>query len=265
MDKSMMDSMTKDTEDITMEKLAEIIKSSKYVVALTGSGTSAESNIPSYRGSNDSIWSKYDLKIYGTIDGFMKYPEKIWEIIKEMSDYKIELNPGHTALSELENLGYLKSIITQNVDGLHEASGNTKVLPMHGNIFEALCCTCNKIIQLNKTMLQKTSDFMQQLPPKCPCGGIYKPNTVLFGESIAENLIKEAEDELTKCDLVLVIGTSSTVSTGTMLCYLATKKNKKIVEINVEKTCITNRMSDYHLLAKFSELANLIKILKEEK
>ncbi|CDU20105.1 hypothetical protein YYC_00496 [Plasmodium yoelii 17X] len=262
----MIYAMKKDTEDITMEKLAEIIKRSKYIVALTGSGTSAESNIPSFRGSNDSIWSKYDPKIYGTIWGFWKYPEKIWEVIKDISsDYEIGLNPGHVALSKLENLGYLKSIITQNIDGLHEESGNTKVIPLHGNVFEALCCTCNKIVQLNKIMLQKTSHFMHQLPPECPCGGIFKPNIVLFGEVISKDLLKEAEDEITKCDLLLVIGTSSTVSTATNLCYFASKKKKKIVEINIEKTYITNKMADYHILAKFSELANLIEILKEEK
>ncbi|CRG95013.1 transcriptional regulatory protein sir2a, putative [Plasmodium gallinaceum] len=262
----MIFTLKKETKNMTLEELAELIKNSKYVVALTGSGTSAESNIPSFRGSINSIWNKYDPRIYGTIWGFWKYPEKIWEVIRDISsDYDIELNNGHIALSTLENLGYLKSVITQNIDGLHEESGNTKVIPLHGNVFEACCCTCNKIVKLNKIMLQKTSHFMHQLPPECPCGGIFKPNVVLFGEVIPKDLLKEAEKEIAKCDILLVIGTSSTVSTATNLCYFANKKKKKIVEINISKTYITNKMSDYHVCAKFSQLIKVTNILKEKK
>ncbi|SBT41141.1 transcriptional regulatory protein sir2a (SIR2A) [Plasmodium ovale wallikeri] len=262
----MIATLKRETQSISLEELAEIIRGSKYMVALTGSGTSAESNIPSFRGSNNSIWSKYDPKIYGTIWGFWKYPEKIWEVIRDISsDYEIELNPGHIALSTLENLGYLKSVITQNIDGLHEESGNTKVIPLHGNVFEALCCTCSKAVKLNKIMLQKTSHFMHQLPPECPCGGIFKPNIVLFGEVISNDLLKEAEKEIAKCDLLLVIGTSSTVSTATNLCYFASKKKKKIVEINISKTYITNKMPDYHVCAKFSELIKVADLLKGPK
>ncbi|GAB67771.1 NAD-dependent deacetylase, partial [Plasmodium cynomolgi strain B] len=243
------------TKSITLEDLASMIRECTYVVALTGSGTSAESNIPSFRGTNSSIWSKYDPKIYGTIWGFWKSPEKIWEVIRDISsDYEIELNPGHTALSALENLGYLKTVITQNIDGLHEESGNSKVIPLHGSVFEARCCTCRETIQLNKIMLQKTSHFMHQLPPECPCGGIFKPNVVLFGEVIPKSLLKQAEKEIEKCDLLLVLGTSSSVSTATNLCYYAHRKKKKIVEVNISKTYITNRLSDYHVRAKFSDL-----------
>ncbi|GAW82276.1 NAD-dependent deacetylase [Plasmodium gonderi] len=256
-------SRKRDTKNITLEDLAEIIKDCKYVVALTGSGTSAESNIPTFRSTNSSIWSKYNPKIYGTIWGFWKSPEKIWEVIRDISsDYEIELNPGHVALSTLENLGYLKSVITQNIDGLHEESGNTKVIPLHGNVFEALCCTCRETIKLNKIMLQKTSHFMHQLPPECPCGGIFKPNIVLFGEVIPKFLLKQAEQEIENCDLFLVIGTSSSVSTATNLCRYANKKKKKIVEINISKTHITNRMSDYHVRAKFSDLTKVSDLLK---
>ncbi|CAC9698916.1 transcriptional regulatory protein sir2a [Plasmodium sp. DRC-Itaito] len=259
----MISFLKKDTQSITLEELAKIIKKCKHVVALTGSGTSAESNIPSFRGSSNSIWSKYDPRIYGTIWGFWKYPEKIWEVIRDISsDYEIDINNGHVALSTLESLGYLKSVVTQNVDGLHEASGNTKVISLHGNVFEAVCCTCNKIVKLNKIMLQKTSHFMHQLPPECPCGGIFKPNIILFGEVVSSDLLKEAEEEITKCDLLLVIGTSSTVSTATNLCHFACKKKKKIVEINISKTYITNKMSDYHVCAKFSELIKVANILK---
>lgn len=254
------------TKSITLEDLASMIKECTYVVALTGSGTSAESNIPSFRGANSSIWSKYDPKIYGTIWGFWKSPEKIWEVIRDISsDYEIELNPGHTALSTLESLGYLKAVITQNIDGLHEESGNSKVIPLHGSVFEARCCTCREIIQLNKIMLQKTSHFMHQLPPECPCGGIFKPNVVLFGEVIPKSLLKQAQKEIENCDLLLVVGTSSSVSTATNLCYYAHRKKKKIVEVNISKTYITNRLSDCHVRAKFSDLVTISDILKGEK
>ncbi|KJP89877.1 hypothetical protein AK88_00333 [Plasmodium fragile] len=251
------------TKSITLEDLVSMIKECTYVVALTGSGTSAESNVPSFRGANSSIWTKYDPKIYGTIWGFWKSPEKIWEVIRDISsDYEVELNPGHTALSTLENLGYLKTVITQNIDGLHEESGNSRVIPLHGSVFEARCCTCRETIQLNKIMLQKTSHFMHQLPPECPCGGIFKPNVVLFGEVIPKALLKQAHKEIKQCDLLLVIGTSSSVSTATNLCYYAHKKKKKIVEVNIADTYITNRLSDYHVRAKFSELLAVSDLLK---
>ncbi|VWU51912.1 transcriptional regulatory protein sir2a, putative [Hepatocystis sp. ex Piliocolobus tephrosceles] len=255
----------KDTQNINIEELAEILKNSKYTVALTGSGTSVESNIPSFRGLNSSLWQKYDPQVCATIWGFWKYPEKIWEVIRDTaSDYEIKPNPGHIALATLDKLGYLKSVITQNVDGLHEESGHMKVISLHGNVFEAKCCICKKRIKLNKIMLQKTSHFMHQLPPECPCGGILKPNVVLFGEFLPTNILKQAENEIIKCDTLLVIGTSSTVSTAKNLCYLAHKKKKKIVEINISSTYITNKMSDYFLCANFTELVNVVNILKRE-
>lgn len=255
----------RETKSISLEELSELIEKSSYMVALTGAGTSVESNIPSFRDCSNSIWDKYDPKIYGTIWGFWKYPDKIWEILRDfVSEYEIEINKGHVALYTLEKLGYLKSVITQNVDGLHEDSGHKKVIKLHGNIFEAICCKCNKKIKLNKNMLQNTSHFVHQLPPECPCGGYFKPNVVLFGETIPKYALMEAEKEISKCDLLLVIGTSCTVSTGVNLCYTANKKNTTIVEINLLKTPITNKLSHYYVCAKFSELAKVSNILKEK-
>lgn len=261
----MINIVRKDTKEISLEELADLIKKRSYVVALTGAGTSAESNIPSFRNSSDSLWIKYDPRIYGTIWGFWKSPEKIWELIGHFaSEYDIKINDGHIALHTLESLGYLKSIVTQNVDGLHEESGNRKVIKLHGNIFEALCYKCKKIVKLNKTMLQKTSPFMHQLPPECPCGGIFKPNVVLFGEVVPQIFVKEAQKEIANCDLLLVIGTSSSVSTASDLCYYAHKRKKTIVEINISKTYITNRLSDFFVNAKFSELLQVSCKLQNE-
>lgn len=262
----MINILRKDTKEISLEDLTDLIKKSTYVVALTGAGTSVESNIPSFRNSSDSLWIKYDPRVYGTIWGFWKSPEKIWELIGHFaSEYDIKINDGHTALYTLECLGYLKCIVTQNVDGLHEESGNGKVIKLHGNVFEALCYKCKKIIKLNKTMLQKTSPFMHQLPPECPCGGIFKPNVVLFGEVVPHIFVKEAQQEIANCDLLLVIGTSSSVSTATDLCYYAHKKKKTIVEINVSKTYITNKLSDFFVNAKFSQLLQVSYKLQNEK
>lgn len=261
----MINLLRKDTKDMSLEQLADLIENSNYVVALTGAGTSVESNIPSFRNGSNSIWSKYDPRIYGTIWGFWKYPEKIWEMIRDFaSEFEIETNDGHAALCTLEKLGYLKSIITQNVDHLHEESGNTRVIKMHGNLYEAVCCKCKKIVKLDKIMLQKTSHFMHQLPPECPCGGIFKPNIVLFGEIVPHCFLKEAQNEILKCDLLLVIGTSSTVSTATDLCYFAFKKKKKIIELNITKTYITGKMSDFFVKAKFSQMLTVSNILTQK-
>lgn len=215
-----------------MEKLykevASLMFKEKEVVVLTGSGISAESGIPTFR-STGGLWTKYDPMIYAHIDTFRKDPSKYWEIrgefIKNYDSYKP--NKAHLALAELENLGIVKVVITQNIDGLHTKAGSKDVIEIHGSLREIYCLSCNK--------KYIAPNIPEGNPPYCEdCKGILKPNTVLFGESLPPSAINRAYKEAQFCKIMLVIGTSSTVYPAAYLPLIAKDNGAKIVEINIE-------------------------------
>jgi len=262
----MLSSFSFKTEEITFTQLAELIisKDFKYVVALTGAGVSAESGIPTFRDPGDGLWKKYNPAVYSSIAGYIRHPEKIWELIRDfIQTSNPEPNPSHTALAELERLGLLKSIITQNVDRLHQEAGSKTVIEYHGNLFEASCWKCNKPA---KTGVKDLIKAAETLPPRClDCNGPLKPSAVLFGEAIPGEAIQRADLEAKKCDLMLVIGTSAKVFPVCQIPKLAANNNAVIVEINLEKTPLTNSISNYRIIGKSSGLMNTVRTLMEHR
>eukprot|EP00918_Siedleckia_nematoides_P095563 GHVU01209776.1.p1 GENE.GHVU01209776.1~~GHVU01209776.1.p1 ORF type:complete len:239 (+),score=22.41 GHVU01209776.1:21-737(+) len=222
-----------DTQTLrSFEELAALLRESKYAIALTGAGMSAESGIPTFRNPSDGLWKKYDPMTYATIWGFKSHPEKIWELLRDfVSNYDPQPNAGHRALAELQKRGYVKSVITQNVDHLHEDAGSADVINFHGTLMSAKCRKCHRAKQLSKAMLADAA-FMSKLPPSCEsCGGIMKPDAVLFGESIPSGAVRDADREINKCDLLLVIGTSATVTPASNLPRAALRRGAKVVEV----------------------------------
>eukprot|EP00923_Selenidium_pygospionis_P042390 GHVN01073345.1.p1 GENE.GHVN01073345.1~~GHVN01073345.1.p1 ORF type:complete len:145 (-),score=9.86 GHVN01073345.1:277-711(-) len=141
---------------------------------------------------------------YATIWGYKRHPEKIWELLRDfLQENDPKPNGSHFALTTLQKRGYLKEIITQNVDNLHQDSGSTQVIEFHGNLMNAKCMKCGKIAPLDKSML---NDPVFILPPKClaPCGGNLKPNAILFGEGIPVEAHSAALAAVDACDLILV-------------------------------------------------------------
>ncbi|PHJ15865.1 histone deacetylase sir2 [Cystoisospora suis] len=251
----------KDTQRISFEDLAEDIRASKYAVALTGAGVSAESGIPTFRDPSDGLWRNYDPAVYATIWGFWKHPEKIWELLHDfMRSSDPTPNPAHTALADLQKMGYLKSIVTQNVDNLHQDAGSTNVIEYHGSLLSASCYRCGRKMPLTKTLLQDVA-FRENLPPKCSCGGVFKPDAVLFGEGIPPKAVKDANREVDLCDLLLVVGTSASVTPAADLPYRAMRKGAKVIEVNLETTGLTNRISDKFVGGRASELAKTVEVL----
>jgi len=256
---------SKNTEEISFTELADLIirRKFRYLVALTGAGVSAESGIPTFRDPGDGLWKKYNPAIYSTISGFVRSPEKIWELIRDFiktSDPKP--NPAHTALAELEQLGLLKSIITQNVDRLHQAAGSKTVIEYHGNLFEAACWKCKTPA---KTSVKDLIKSTEALPPRCHskrCNSPLKPSAILFGEAIPGDAVRFAGEEAKKCDLMLVIGTSATVFPASKIPSLAASSNAVVVEINLGKTPLTNSISDYRVVGKASGLMETVGVLK---
>lgn len=208
---------------------AKMISSSNKCIALTGAGISAESGIPTFR-SKGGLWNSYDPTVYASIDTFMTDPSKYWSIrgdfIRNYNDYSP--NQGHLALARLEKAGFLKCIITQNIDGLHRKAGSQKVLEIHGSLREIFCMSCGK---------QFTApDVPAGDVPRCECGGVLKPNTVLFGEGLPPDVLSEAEEYACTCDVMLLIGTSAMVYPAAYLPVMAKRNGATVIEINLENS-----------------------------
>ena len=214
--------------ETTYQKIARLIVDLKPCVALTGAGISAESGIPTFR-SKGGLWEKYDPMVYASIETFREDPSKYWtirgEFIRNYDSYKP--NKAHIALAELEKVGLLRHVITQNIDGLHKKAGSRNVTEIHGSLRETYCLQCGK-----EYLAPGVPDGM---PPYCECGGVLKPNTVLFGEQLPEGALETAYQEAATCKLMLVIGTSAVVQPAASLPALAQQKGARIVEVNIER------------------------------
>lgn len=229
-----------------IERAARDIVAADTAIALTGAGVSTESGIPDFR-STDGLWSRYDIHEYGTIDAFHRNPGKVWRMLREMlSMLEAEPNPAHRALAELESIGHLDAVITQNVDNLHREAGSRTVIEFHGNFTRVVCRRCGH--------QQPAEDIsMDELPPRCDCGGVLKPNGVFFGEQIPPAVYRRAMALAQDCDLLLVVGTSATVSPANQLPYLVKARDGTVAEINMEATELTGSLSDYLVQGKAGE------------
>ena len=225
---------------VLVKKTAENILNSHKTIALTGAGISVESGIPDFRSAG-GLWSKYDPEEYAHISAFRADPAKVWQMIKEMMELVLgaEPNPAHIALAELEQMGLLNSVITQNVDGLHQRGGSKEVIEFHGSNQWLICLQCG--------YRQEAASFsFEVIPPPCPqCNAILKPDVVFFGEPIPWEAQSRSFEEASSCDLVLVIGTSAVVYPAAGIPTSAKQSGAKIVEINMEPTPLTGYISDY--------------------
>ncbi len=239
-----------------VKKVADLIKEKGYVVAFTGAGISADSGIPTFRGSQ-GLWEKYDPMEYAHIRAFNSNPEKVWMMLREMSQVILDASPSpaHYALSELEKKGFLKAVITQNVDGLHYVAGNTKVIEYHGNHRWLVCLSCSKRVPL-------TRDIITVLPyPRCEkCNNVLKPDVVFFGEGIPMLEMIRANEEANKCNVLFVIGTSGVVYPAAEIPYIVKSRGAAIVEINTTPTPFTSSITDYYFEGTASDI--LPKILE---
>ena len=224
-----------------LELAADRIKKSRYTIALTGAGISVESGIPDFRSAG-GLWSKYDPSIYANIDVFDSDPEKVWQMIFEMIELTASSRPnkGHLALADLEHMGYLKGIITQNIDNLHQEAGNTSVVEYHGNASHLVCLSCGKRFGVGEF------DLTFRIPPRCPSCRmvILKPGVVFFGETIPADAMRQSNLMASKADVVLVIGTSAVVYPAAAIPLSAKTNGATIIEFNLEHTELTARGTD---------------------
>jgi NAD-dependent deacetylase len=239
--------------DDLIKKAAEDLSKAKMVTALTGAGISTESGIPPFRGKG-GLWEKYDPMEVAHIDSFLQDPIKVWNLLfKDMKEVLDKATPSdsHKGLAKLEELGILKTIITQNVDGLHQMAGNTDVIEFHGNMAWQKCMDCHKRYETH-------SIDINQIPPRCSCDGILRPDAVLFGEMIPQDALWRSRQVARDCDVMLVIGTSAVVQPAAMMPVIAKESGAKVIEINPERTPLTGDISDYLIRGTAGDVMNRI-------
>ena len=217
----------------TLIEAVELILSAEHVVALTGAGVSVESGIRPFRGPG-GLWTERGEPRMDGYTRFKEDPKGYWERRLDperrrgfgRSLHESQPNPGHIALSELEEMGILKSLITQNIDNLHLAAGSSNVHEIHGNIRKLRCVKCN-------TRYPVEGFDVSDLPPRCPsCGGVIKSDTVMFGEPIPSPTLNMCLAEAARSDCMLVIGTSATVFPAAELPINVKRKGGTLIEFN---------------------------------
>jgi NAD-dependent deacetylase len=216
---------------------AEIICRSDMTLALTGAGISTESGIPDFRSAG-GLWSRFNPEEYATISAFVEDPEKVWMMFREMDEMLSVSKPNkaHLGMGELEKLGYLHCIITQNVDSLHQAGGAENVIEYHGHSRSLSCLRCGN----RYTAEEKKGEYL----PKCQCGEILKPDVVLFGEGIPAEALHNSFQMASSAQALMVVGTSAVVSPANTIPINAKQNGAKLIEINTERTQLTNSVTD---------------------
>jgi NAD-dependent deacetylase len=224
-----------------IEQAANLILDSNYAVALTGAGISTPSGIPDFRSNEGGLWQEYDPMQVASLSVFRIQPQKFYEWFRPLTKKIInaEPNAAHIALANLENQGVLKSIITQNIDGLHQKSGSKFVLEVHGTMKTLSCVLCYTQYPVSEF----SGPFITQgIIPQCPkCQGILKPDAILFEEQLPRKTWLKVEEEIKKCDLLLVAGSSLEVFPVARLPYQAVSQGAKLIIINKQETYIDSR------------------------
>jgi len=218
-----------------VEQARNWLQSASSVVILTGAGISAESGIPTFRGS-DGLWKQYKPEDLATPQAFAKDSRLVWEWYdwRRSLIAKAEPNAGHRALAQLEIAKPNFTLITQNVDGLHERAGSRRVLKLHGDIWRMQCSECGRNWPDRRVPLPK-------LPPHCGCGAIARPGVVWFGEPLGE-VWAEAEHAAREAAVLLVIGTSAVVYPAASLAPIAKSAGARVIEINPEQTPLSSHV-----------------------
>ena len=239
-------------QPVILDNLVGELREARAVVVLTGAGVSAESGISTFRDAMEGLWAKYDPSQLATPEAF----DRDSEIVTRWYDWRREKcatakpNPAHLALARLEEhlatqeRGF--TLLTQNVDRLHQAAGSRNVVELHGTLWVWRCTRCG--IERE----ERTVPF-QEYPPRCACGGARRPAVVWFGEMLPEQALKQAHDALATCDFFFSVGTSAVVEPAANFIYSVRHRGAKTVEINRDATPIS-RVVDWSLLGKAGEV-----------
>lgn len=236
----------------TVNEIASALREAKSVVVLTGAGVSAESGIPTFRDAMEGLWTKFDPAELATPEAFARHPRLVsrWYDERRLQCASCRPNPGHAALAEmgrrLAGRGGGFTLLTQNVDGLHQAAGSGAVVELHGSIWRWRCLRCG-------STREERGGAFDRYPPRCECGGWKRPAIVWFGEQLPGDALGASERALRSCDLFFSVGTSAVVQPSAGFIHVARGRGAKTVEVNREPTPIT-RIVDWSLRGKSGEV-----------
>jgi NAD-dependent deacetylase len=234
--------------DNGIQQAREWLAAARRITVLTGAGVSKESGVPTFRDAQTGLWAEFDPQVLASREGFRRDPGLVWRWYAWRSSLvrSVEPNPAHHALARLGRLKDV-TIITQNVDGLHQAAGSERVLEVHGNIRRFKCLDREHPMHVdNPAGLDE--------PPTCPrCGSLARPDVVWFGEMLPTRIWEEAERATRLCDLMLVVGTSGLVHPAASLPGYAVEQGARTIEINPERTPLSPHL-DLHLQGAAGEI-----------
>jgi NAD-dependent deacetylase len=225
----------------SIHQTAELIKKSHHIVVLTGAGISTPSGIPDFRSPGIGLWTRYLPMEVASLTTFRYNPELFYKWLHPLAVHMLSAqpNPAHIALADLQVKGYISTIITQNIDGLHTRAGATNVLEVHGTLNSLTCIKCFRHIP-SEGIIQEYIDHCTI--PHCQiCGGILKPDVILYEEQLPVKTWIKAEETCRKCDLILVAGTSLEVMPSAKLPMLALDNGASLIMINNTDTYIDVR------------------------
>jgi NAD-dependent deacetylase len=215
---------------VLIEEAAQQLAPARMVAVLTGAGVSKESGIPTFRDAQDGLWARYDPIRLATREGFVRDPRLVWD----WYDYRFGMvtaaqpNAGHTAIAALESLYTQVTVVTQNIDGLHQAAGSTDVVELHGSIRRYKCLDGGHDGYTRADFADQT-----EAPPRCPrCGSLLRPDVVWFGEMLPVSALQRAYAVSERCDAMVVVGTSGEVQPAASLPFVAARKGATVVDVN---------------------------------
>ncbi|WP_456396882.1 NAD-dependent protein deacetylase [Thermococcus sp.] len=246
-----------------IEEAARLIARSRFAIAFTGAGISAESGVPTFRGSG-GLWRQYRAEELATPEAFRRNPRLVWEFYRWRMNLirKAKPNRAHYALAELEKMGVLKAVITQNVDDLHREAGTENLIELHGNIFRVRCPSCGYGEDLKKS--GRLEEFLAgKSLPRCPdCGSLLRPDVVWFGEALPEDAMNRAFGLAERADVCLVIGTSGVVYPAAYIPRIVKESRGIVIEINTGESGITP-VADIFLRGRAGEvMERLVRMIR---
>jgi len=238
--------------DQKIQQAAKLIQEANNIVAMTGAGISTPSGIPDFRSPSSGLWDQVDPLSVASIFAFRQNPQVFFDWIRPLAPKFLdaEPNPAHYALAELEKAGRISAVITQNIDDLHGKAGSENVIELHGHFREATCIRCYHVTAGDPLFRQFLKDGQI---PRHECGGVYKPNVILFGEQLPMKEFVAAQMAVKEADLMLVVGSSLEVAPSSDLPELAIDNGAKVVIINYQATRL-DPQADVVIQAEIAEV-----------
>jgi NAD-dependent deacetylase len=219
-----------------IERARRLLAQAKHVIALTGAGISTPSGIPDFRSPGSGFWEKVDPFQVASLHGFNRRPQDFYDWIHPLAKltHLAKPNAAHVALATLEKSGPLQGVITQNIDMLHHKAGSRSVYEIHGHMREMTCVRCYQVVEAESIL--KTFLETRQVPHCADCGGVLKPNVILFGEQLPVRILEQAKKQTRLCDVMIVVGSSLAVAPVCDLPLAAVHNGARLIMVNFEET-----------------------------